>query len=449
MTTLLPRPSVSLAHPWSFPEPRELTLDNGARVWLYDLPGQHVISGEVVLDAPVSCEPPELEGLATITVRTSDEGSLEHPGSQLAELVEDLGATYDGEATQSATHCRIEVPSTRLEAALALFTEIITRPALDTADVDRHVALRLAEIEQVMVRSASLVQLAFQKAVFDPQTRLGRPTAGHASSVGAIRGANVATFHRRWWRPDAATIILAGALPGNADELLTEAFGAWQPTGETTWHQPALPNPAAPVVWVVDRPDSVQADIQIGTVGPDRLDDRWAALEVAACAVGGSFGSRLNKVLREERGYTYGAHAGFRPLRAASTFAVRTSCRTEVAAAATTEALRLLDVLADPLTDTEVDDARAYLLGVAPLHFQTADTIVRQAAVLASAGMAPGWINQHQQRVESTTTEQASHAFAEVIRPDQMSIVLCGDAQRLVADLAAAGLDAQVVDLEP
>lgn len=449
MSILLPRPDVSQAQPWSFPEPREVVLGNGARVWLYDLPSQHVISGQVVLDVPASCEPLALEGLATITVRTSDEGSLDHPGAQLAELVEDLGAVYGGDATQSATTCSLEVPSTRLPASLGLFAEIVMRPAHDAADVDRHVALRLAEIEQAMVRSSSLVQLAFQQAVFDPASRMGRPTAGHASSVAGITRDDVAAFHRRWWRPDGATIIFAGALPADADDLVAEAFGGWAATGEAALHLPAAPNPAGPVVWVVDRPGSVQADIQIGTLGPDRHDHRWAALDVAACAVGGSFASRLNAVLREQRGYTYGAHAAFRPLRGVSTFAVRTSCRTEVAAAAAAEALRLLDVAADPLTKAEVDDARTYLLGVAPLHFQTADTIAEQAASLAQAGMPATWVNLHQQRVANTTPEQASQAFAEVVGPDRLSVVLCGDAQRLVGDLAAAGLDAQVIELEP
>lgn len=449
MSKLLPRPGVAAAHPWSFPEPREIFLGNGARVWLYDLPGQHVISGQVVLDVPVNNEPPALEGLATITVRTSDEGSLDHPGSLLAELVEDLGATYCGSATQSATTCTIEVPSTRLAACLELFAEIIMRPAHEAADVERHVALRLAEIRQAMVRSSSLVQLAFQKAIFDPATRMGRPTAGHASSVAAITPQAVAGFHRRWWRPDAATIILAGALPPDADELVAAAFGGWQPSGEQTEHLPGIPNPAGPMIWVVDRPGSVQADIQIGTLGPNRLDHRWAGLEVAACAIGGSFGSRLNAALREERGYTYGAHAGFRPMRTTSLFTVRTSCRTDVAAAATAEALRLLDVATDPLTQAEVDDARAYLLGVAPLHFQTAITIADQAASLAEAGMPPDWVNLHQQRVAAITPQQASRSFAEAVRREELSVVLCGDASHLIGDLAAAGLDATVVEVEP
>lgn len=449
MSGALPRPEVLEAGQWRFPEPRELWLDNGARVWLYNMPSQHVVSCQVVLNLPLSCEPEALEGIATVTVRVSDEGSLDHPGASLAEAVEDIGAIYGGAAGQASTVCRLEVASHRLGPALDLMAEIVTRPAHAPADIARQVALRLAEIEQSLVRSSSLVQLASQRALYDPAQRMGRPTGGRAATVAAITADDVAGFHDRWWRPYGATIILAGALPADIDQLVAQAFACWQPKSPPPLHEPTRANPNGKVVWVVDRPDAVQASIQIGMLGPDRNDPRWAALEVAACAVGGSFGSRLNTVLREERGFTYGAHAGFRPHRHRGAFGVHTSSRTEVAAAAVVEALQLLDLSAAPLTEVEAADARNYLLGVAPLHFQTAETIADQAASLAGAGVHPDWVNQHQAGVARTTAEQASAAFSEVVNPKQLSVVLCGDAEKLVTDLAVVGLAAEVIELEP
>lgn len=440
------RPGVLAANEWGFPEPAELRLPNGARLWLYDLPSQHLISVQVVLDVPLSSEPPSLEGIATIAVRASDEGSHDHPGNALAEAIEDLGAIYSGAATTSATICRLEVPSTRLASALPLLAEIVQRPAYAPADVERHVTLRLAEIEQTMVRSSSLVQLGIRQALYAPQTRMARSPGGRAAQVAAITPEAVAGFHQQWWRPEQATIIIAGALPRNAAELAADAFAGWQPTGAVAQHLMPGANPAGPVVWVIDRPEAVQADLQLGLLGPDRSDARWAALEVAACAIGGSFASRLNRVLREERGYTYGAHAGFRPQRSGGTFAVRTSCRTEVAAAATAEALALLRLDDAPLSAVEVLDARNYLLGVAPLHFQTAETIADQAATLAATAVRPDWINAHQHRVALIEADEATQAFREVVARDALNIVLCGNAEQLLPDLGAAGLTAQVID---
>ena len=66
---------------------------------------------------------------------------------------------------------------------------------------------------------------------------------------------------------------------------------------------------------LVDRPGAVQADVRLGGFGIDRLDPRWSAISVASYAMGGAFLSRLNAVLREEKGYTYGVRMNFGPLR--------------------------------------------------------------------------------------------------------------------------------------
>ena len=92
--------------------------------------------------------------------------------------------------------------------------------------------------------------------------------------------------------------------------------------------------------------------------------------------------------------------------------------------------------------------ARTYLLGVAPLHFQTADAIADQASTLAGADMPATWVNTHQRQVAAVSTEQVNRAFAEAVRPAQLSVVLCGDAGRLLNDLTSVGLEAEVVELE-
>ncbi len=442
------RPVVGPAHLWTLQAPREIQLDNGARLWLYDLPGQHVISAQVVIDAPLSCEPAPVEGCATIAVQASDEGSLPHPGPLLAEAVEDIGALFSGNARQSSTVCRMEVPVTQLKPALKLLAEIVTLPTFETTDIDRHRSLRLAEIEQMLARSSALAMLGFQKAIFDNSCRVGRPAGGRISTVSAIRRDDVAAFHDRWWRPGGATIILAGDLPADTAKLAENAFGSWAPGQEQPRHEITVKNPAAPVVWVIDRPGSVQADLRIGAFGPDRLHPQWAALQVASCAIGGSFGSRLNRVLREELGFTYGAGAGFRPLASHGSFVMQASCRTEVAVPAALAAVDLLTVADEPFTSDEVLDAKTFLLGIAPLRFQTAAAIADEASVLAGSGLESSWFNEQQAKISAVSASQASEAFIDTVRPEKLSLVLCGDAEQLIADFEAQGLSAEAVVIE-
>ncbi len=132
----------------------------------------------------------------------------------------------------------------------------------------------------------------------------------------------------------------------------------------------------------------------VGRRTVSRDDPRWAALRLAGQAVAGAFASRLNLELRERLGYTYGIGGGFAPGTDEGLFTVGGSVRTEVAADAVA---RLLEGLAlrEPFSDAEIDDARRYLIGVAPLANETSADIVAQASALAAAGLEPGFMNDH------------------------------------------------------
>ena len=146
-----------------------------------------------------------------------------------------------------------------------------------------------------------------------------------------------------------------------------------------------------PVVHLLHRPGSVQSEIRIGRIGRSRLDPHYHAALVYAEIVGGLFGSRLNRVLREERGYTYGAGARFDLRRGRGPFVAATAVETGVTAPALAEARRQLATMqSTPPTDTELSEARDYLCGTFPLRFGTASPVAGMAAGLAVLGLSPG-----------------------------------------------------------
>lgn len=443
---LAPRPTVGPLQAWSFPTPTISTLPNGLRVWRYDLPGQHIAAAHLVLDVPLSIEPEGSEGIASMTLRTSDEGSLAHPGQMLAAALESTGAIFQGAADDSATQAVLHCPAGRLGAALPLLAEIVTQPAFDRADVERHVALRLGEIERAKANSAACASTAFRRSVFAAGTRAHEPHGGTTASVSAIDTEAVRDFHTRTWLPTNATLVIAGDLPTDTDQLIADCFSDWSGDAHAT-HVAPTASVGRRQVTIVDRPGSVQADVRIGALSIDRTHPDWAALQVAAGAVGGMFGSRLNTVLREERGYTYGAHAGFTARRSLSIFSAGASFRTEVTADAIVETLDLLNLAAEPLQDDEVRDAVNFLVGVAPLHFDTSEPIAIQAAALAGNAQPPTRFNELRDAMLNVSTEQATAAFAEHIDPASLHIAICGDASVLIPALAERGLDAEVIEV--
>ena len=142
-------------------------------------------------------------------------------------------------------------------------------------------------------------------------------------------------------------------------------FKEWTTSGSPSQVAPLQPRLDGPRVILVDRPDAVQADVRIQQATVGRSHPGWAALKVACGALGGTFGSRLNQVLREDKGWSYGVGMSSRPLPDGGVATVAGSFRTEVGADAVAEALRIL-TSSDDLRADEVDAARDHSVGIAP-----------------------------------------------------------------------------------
>lgn len=432
------RPEVKPPLRWQFREPERFWLDNGMQLLLAHREGQHIASVALLLDIPLSLEPAGRHGVATITQRCVDEGTATHPGTAFSEALEDIGAELSGAAGFSATEFYLDVPVAHLAEGLELLAEAVREPTLEASDVRRHQQLRLAEIEQAESNSAHRANLSFRAACIQRRFRAAEAPGGDREQVGAIEPSDVAEFHARHYRPEGATLIISGAFGRDLSALVAATFGDWLPDpGPAFLHQ--VPEPRRPHLWLVDRPGSVQADLRLGGFGIDRSDPRWADIQVGTYALGGAFLSRLNKVLREEKGFTYGVHLVNTPLRDGGLIAVQGSFRTEVLPEALELARHQLDVVSAPITNAEVQDAVSFTNGVAPLRYSTAQAVTERIAQLTAAGVSVDFINANAYAITQVTPESATAALTELLPPDQLSLVVVGDADRLHQPLVEAG----------
>lgn len=435
MTT---RPRIGRQRAWSFPAATEHQLDNGLRVWVFDLPGQYVISSGLALDLPLTAENPGSEGIAHVTAHALDEGTVAHPGAWFTEQLENTGAVIGGGITQLATHIGIDVPVTGLTAAFPLFAEAIRTPELADDDVMRHVGLRRAEIQQIMANSSQLAGALTLGAVFDADCRASRPAGGMTATLETITPEQARSFHAEHYGPASATLVVAGDFAGvDPAAIAAEAFGDWTGPATSPRHEELRSAPRRRRL--ISRPGAVQADLRIVAPAIDRTDPRWPAFQVACSIVGGTFQSRLNTQLRERRGYTYGVYMSASPLRNRGFATVAGSFRTEVVPAAVDEALSLLDVAARPFTAREVSRAVSYLTRTAPLRYATATGVAQQALTLATMGLDWRQVDALSAQLATVTAEQATAAFID-IWPDDPAVLVVGDPS------LAAGLG---VDAEP
>ncbi len=445
MSDFLPQPAIAPPGVWSFPSPRRAQLSNGIELITFQLPGQHVIATHLVLDIPLHVEERALEGVATMGARVLDEGTRRHAGEEFAELLETEGAGFGIDVSLAGLQAILDVPASHLEPAMELFAEAIMEPALSDRDVDRHVQLRLAEIEQAQANSAQAASIAFRSAVFDAETRASRMNGGEPETVSRVTGDAVRVFNHDHFGPTGAVMIMAGDFQQDPQVLAERCFGSWQnPDQSRSSRQAPAPGPSRTVL--IDRPGAVQADVRYGAFGIDRLDPRWSDISVASYAVGGAFLSRLNAVLREDKGYTYGVRMNFGPLRTGGSFAVQGSFRTEVVVDALNLTRDLIDVAGAPITDREVDEAVAFYTGVSPLRYATADGVADQAATQVLADLGDDYVDRSLALLRSVTPESATAAYRSLVDLDNLTLVVVGDAATIAEPLRASGFpDLEVI----
>jgi predicted Zn-dependent peptidase len=317
---------------------------------------------------------------------------------------------------------------------------------LTDQDISRAKTLRLAEIEQELANPSARAQLAFRQASVSPDYRASRPGAGQAETVATITPDNAREFHRRHYQANGATLALAGDFRTDPLRVASAAFGSWpgDPALAVTHQRPS--GNLGPAALLIHRPGAVQAEVRLGLFSIDRSDPAFAQLQLACRAMGGTFLSRLNKVLREERGYSYGVSLAINPMRHGGLLALRGSFRTEVAVAALEEAKQILDINQLPFSETEIADAIAHAQGSFPLAISTADRLSSYVSSLITAGLDLDYPEHYLSELRAVTPQTATKTLAEQLPNNQLILVAVGDAESLAAPLQTSGWNPIVSD---
>jgi predicted Zn-dependent peptidase len=199
-------------------------------------------------------------------------------------------------------------------------------------------------------------------------------------------------------------------------------------------------------VVIVDRPGAVQTQLLIGRIGPDRHDRVWPAQVLGTYCLGGTLTSRLDKVLREEKGYTYGVRAFGQVLRSgpqggAAMLAISGSVDTPNTGPALDDLWKVLRTLAaEGLTDAERETAVQNLVGVAPLKYETAASVAGTLADQVEQHLPDDFQAQLYARLAETGTVEATAAVVSAFPTDRLVTVLVGDATRIKEPVEALGI---------
>ena len=437
------RPIPGHPRPYHFPETIRTTLPNGLRVMVTPMPGRELIAASLALRTGAADEPGTLGGATVLAARALTEGTASYDAVALTEAAERLGASIHAEAGWDATSAGLDVPVTRLEPALELLAEVVRRPSFPDAEVERLRDERLTDLLQARADPRRRADEAYVSSIYAPSSPYHRPAGGRAATVATLTTADLRGIHAAACVPERAALVVAGDVdPGAVLRAAEALFGDWAASGAGA---------AAPIddtgivearfIRVIHRPGAVQTEIRIGHPGLSRLNPDFHAVSVMSAILGGLFNSRLNMKLREEKGYTYGASAGFDLRRARGPFTARAAVNTGATVPALLEFLVELDRIREaPVTDSELAAARDFLVGVFPLRFETPGPVAGSLSGLFVHGLPDDELARYRGEIEAVPADDVLRVARAHIHPEAAAIVLVGDHDAFGEELAAAAI---------
>lgn len=439
-------PVVGTLPPLRPPSPVPFTLPGGLEVVAIPRTVAPIVSMSLMLRAGADNDPAGRAGLASVTAEMLDEGAGSRTAIELAQVLERLGADLYVGAGRDGSQLTLQVPSKTFGAALAVAADVVMRPRLTATDWSRVQHDRLTALAQRRDQPEAVANLVADGTIFGEGHPYCHPTDGLEPSVAAITLDEIRALHDQMWRPNNATLVVTGDFdPAALPAELERAFGGWQPRPLPT-PRPTPPLARLPRLVLIDRPGAPQSVIRMIGPGVPRSSPDRPALAMLNAVFGGSFTSRLNFNLREQKGYTYGAGSSFGFYRRAGTFNARAAVFTEVTAPAVTEFLRELNGIRDsPVTPEELTKARATLLGRVAEGLSTSGGIAGQYAELRLFGLPLDEPARFVASLGRTDAGDIQRLAQQHLDPDHMAIVIVGDRAVIEPPLRALGLPAPLL----
>ena len=310
-TALDARPTDFARRPFTPPAPQSFELSNGIPVHLLARPGTGLFSGSLLVRGGELAVPLAATGAPELAARWIDSGAGGRDKAAFAEAVEALGATVSAGAGRSELAFDCSGLSSRLPETLALLSDLVLHPNLAAADLARERELLLNEIRARGDEPNGVARDVGRALLFGADDARGRPLGGSLDSIGGLDEAALRALVPTLVHPGRAAFVFAGDLEPEALRAeLERRFAGWR--GQGPAELPALapvvePQPGRIVY--VHREHAPQTVVQILRPVPAAEGVERAVRTAVDTVFGGTFTSRLNANLREDKGYTYGARS--------------------------------------------------------------------------------------------------------------------------------------------
>ncbi|HEU0153651.1 MAG TPA: pitrilysin family protein [Arenimonas sp.] len=438
-------PALGPAPDVDFPEVQRATLGNGLKVVLLERHSAPLVNLMLAVDAGIAADPVDARGTANFALDLLLKGSRKRDAFRIADDRDALGAQLLVGNGLDQSFVRLGALRSQLGPSLDLMADVALNPAFPADMVELQRKQQLAAIGQQKANPGAAAQRVLPSLLYAQGHPYAAPGGGLGTeaAVSDLSREALAQWHARWFVPSNATVVVAGdiTLPELVQQL-ERSFGGWTGGPAPAKAVAATTSPGRGVVHLIDKPGAPQTVIVAAHLAPPSGQSEDLALETVMRNFGGMATSRLNRNLRLEKHWSYGAYGGLNGARGPRTFVVNAPVQTDKTREAILEVKKEIEGVAGarPLAGEEYDSILRSQVARLPGRYETLDSLVSAALDMVNTGRDPAYYANYARDLAALDADALNAAATDVVRPDQLTWVIVGDLDQIEAGIRALEL---------
>lgn len=446
-------PPVSPPADTKFPAVKEFTLSNGLKVYLAERHDVPTVLVDAAVNAGFASDPTKMEGLARLTGNMLLEGTTTRSSTQISDLLLDLGSELHCNSTLDNTYLSLRTIKANFDASLAIFTDVLLHPAFPQKDFERVQHEQLLLVKQEQSDPRLLANRVMPGLIYGKEHPYGQSSGGTGSeaSIQRINKSLLVGFHETWFAPNNTSLFVTGDITEKElRQKLESQLAGWKTRALPQKTIPTVAPAERPVVYIIDKPEAIQSRIMVAEICTFCDETNHDAIEFMNTLMGGSFLSRLNMNLREDKHWSYGARSYIQDNQGPDVFIVSTSVQTDKTKESLIEILKELTEVntTKPISQDEFKTEQTNSILSVAGNWETLESVQRVMIDMVEHHRGNDYANNYTSVLKKFTKEDIQSAAAGVIKPQNLTWLIIGDRKTIEAGIRALDFGpVQVLDV--
>jgi len=419
-----------------FPEISRTTLPNGLKVLLSRRSSVPLLNLNLLVDAGYAADQHAVPGVASLAMDMLDEGTSTRSALEISEEMDHLGARLRTDSDLDLSSVSLSVLKSNLDSALEIYADVILNAAFPEQEFKRLQRQRLAQIQREKTNPRDMVLRVFPPLLYGRDHPYGNSFTGSGTeeTVAQLTHEDLIRFYKTWFKPNNATLVVVGDT--TLEEIvakLSKHFQGWEAGSVPARHIPSVEQRSQSDVYLVHRPGAVQSMIFAIQVAPPASGPDEIAIETMNHILGGTFTSRVNMNLREDKGWSYGARTSLLDARGQRPFIVRAPVQTDRTQESMAEIVKELKgiIAGRPPTEEEFVKIRENRILRLPGSWETISEVGDSLEDLIRFGLPDDYYETYPRKLRNLKLAEVSLAARRLISVDQLLWVVVGDLSKI------------------